>query len=257
MQKIYSGKISPIFKEKLDRNLFLSFDHYMRYKFMFRLKKHFVTSMIFVDPPYLYFAQEHDYGTLIVGTDDSGKLFSRHADPLVWHDDDIKDSHSFRKAFFDFDFHWWERDSILGRLDKYYTTDVRVQGDLVLGIRKITPKDIDVLVNFPGFVEFVRRLARKWKDKRTYVTFSDIVHPMYADEIPLVPRRWHNEKYAEEFFLNFNQYRIVWNRHVICFSGHKLDNLNYLVVNGVIKVKHPEHGVRLFNLGIPIIITFG
>ena len=241
----------PEFKE----SDFLSRDHWLRYKMTTGANMQVEDTAEVVDEKYTYYIIMYNDNTLVVGTDDSGKLFSMHTKVKIG---DYYDQKLFRFKFFGFRYHWWEAEKVYEDVDAY----VRLQGDLIAEIQKLT--NLSYIVNTPGFRLFLQKRSLEKNDMDMYYASIDLldvdVARRYNTKVPYsfpeLLNRGCVHDYIYDLLENPQRIKVVWGRHRVYFKGLQLLSSVFLALPPKVLVKHPEHGVTEFKVKHPIVIYF-
>ena len=216
--------VFPIFK----REAFLGFEHWYRYRLVMKNQKKVEEVVKIYDERYEYYLFESPTWILILGTDDSGKWFSRFTG---WHYFDYTQP-GFRDTFFGFDYHWWEME----RWEYKSDVNVRLQGDLI--------------VHFEDYKE--HKLEDYLWQNGLYVENYGIL-PKEVINMDKSLEKWEPKLKGWEEVLNMRQtYELVLGigkrKHHVVISGFKINDNLYLLQPGFIKVRHPEHGENVIEI---------
>ena len=275
-----SSKISPIFHRDLTRSDFLGQEHWLRYKIFKKLlykgKFDRLYSSRVIDERYEYWFQAFWGRSFIVGTDDSGKLFT------MFHAMNTSATFRYREQlwirfnFFNFHYHWWETDKINESLSRSREVLVRLQGDLTVRVSPYRDEDIFELLWYNN----VQRYVMKHTSPFVEIAFTQsLPNTFYYDiekNIPFIrgsfiswleqeendynPIKIEVYNALQKVIAKDNHYRIVWglgrHKHVVEFDGFRLGQNNFLIKPGVVKTTHKEHGTNEMKFLKPVIFTF-
>ena len=272
-----SSKIAPPLKWNLTRKDFLGQEHWLRYKIFKKLlnqnELYSLYSYHVIDNPYHYWIQAHDHESFIIGTDDSGKLFTMFSvvnASFCNRAKKVDDSReAFRFQFFHYHYHWWEREAWVRHLYRNRGVLVRLQGDLVVRFEPLDFEYMSELLYYNDVKEYiVKRASPVVRLALNDVLPYDIVHDMNTN-IPLWSDgfiRWLKDKMnadhpiykevhrlLEEWLSKRVSYRVIWgngvHKHILEFQGFRVGGHTFLVQPGKLVVRHKEHGENVIEIG--------
>lgn len=258
-----------------DQKVFLSLEHFYNFSLMLRLikegtfkpgKGYYIEDSSKVHH-YEYWVQALEYRDgkylIIIGTDDSGKLFVQQANTGI---ESVKQSWGkvmTRQRLFGFSYHWFETFDLSNIFVR-----VRLQGDLVVSVAKATPD----LISHYRATRVLHWNSVRWalrhKDPRLALADDPLVERLdiYTRKflgVKLFDRDklWLKEsEYQDVYLKEGERFRIRWGRfpryHVVEFRGARLDPRTFLVHGGRLKVSHEEHGTNVVDWGQDVIVSF-
>ena len=278
------------------RSEFLGREHWMRYWFV-----EFILGHFYVRPSVAYMVEDGKYRyeiqlilidgrllgdqtpntaaplTLIVGTDDSGKLFTTLTDVTDPQNLEsvLKDRERFRSTFFGFRKHWHEVKDV----DEPVL--VRLQGDLIAELFSV---DYTIKHRDRQLIDAIASFAAERGDPRalllSYSTRGGCTNKQgdpscdylylllaakgvsYGDYRALVEEELYDitDSWAEKFF-NEGLDRIHLDygeppnlHHVRFYNARRLGDYTFVVKGGKFAVKHREHGLSRFDFKKDIVV---
>ena len=259
------------------RTDFLGQEHWLRYKIFKKLlnqnELHSLYSYHVIDEPYHYWIQAHDHESFIIGTDDSGKLFTMFSVVNASFCDKANKFYDSREAFrfqfFRFHYHWWEREAWVRYLYRNRGVLVRLQGDLIVRFETLDFEHPAELLYYNDIKEYIaKRVSPVVRLALHDVLPYDIAHDLNTN-IPLWSMGFVNwlknkmnadhpvykevHRLLEEWLNKRVSYRLVWgngiHKHTIEFQGFRVNGRNFLVQPGKLTVKHKEHGENVIEIG--------
>ena len=280
----FTDRDEKIFSKKLSQDQFMDEDHYMRYHYVYELVKgnyvRLIAYYVIVDDPYKYYvAMLRDSDrctTFVVGTDDSGKLFSsfrpRCKDDL---ENAMDTSINFRKALFDFETHFWEEDKTWYILEHDKRVRVRLQGEVIADMYVADSDHVDVFVGTPGGADYIMKKAKENGDKDLYYAMRNLLPLHMASK--LMSKLGTKVPYSYDLFItHFNvgefhsliaeylwdamevtdKLRIRIGDHIIHARGLKLNSDTFLINPPRLIAFHPQHKKVIFPVHRSVYVRF-
>ena len=257
-----------------DTKAFLSTEHWYNFDLMQRLINKGVlktTRAYYIEDSsrvhhYEYWVQGLELNgtrfSIVVGTDDSGKLFVEQAMGI---ENTIKESWGkirTRQLLFGFSYHWFEDFELSNIFIR-----VRLQGDLIASVAKATPDLISTYSITRTAHNNVVRHALRSHDPTLAVADDPLVERLDwflgrflgVKLFDTGKLKGKELEYFDAYVKKGERLRIRWGRfpryHVLEFRGAQLDPRTFLIRNGRLKITHEEHGVNEINWGVDVIIS--
>ena len=208
--------------------------HWMRYYLTIKLiRKNKIELKDFFEfdkDNYRYWIFQLDSTYMVVGTDDSQKLFTTFSRSFSYS--------FFYQIVFHFDYHWWQTEEIWKR----FPVSVRLQGDLVVGL----DKPANTIVRFPGFLDWLENHSRGELKLALRNFLPHEVAIKLSTKTPLSRDDLIDKLSYEEALHDQTRLRIIWRRHVIHARGIPLNGDTFLINPPRLIVYHPQHKKVIF-----------
>ncbi|AZI75795.1 hypothetical protein SBFV2_gp28 [Sulfolobales Beppu filamentous virus 2] len=277
---IFSDPEEKIFSRKLDKDQFMDEDHYERYQIIYNLRKQkileFKDYFIIIDEPYKYYVADISGVNLctyfVVGTDDSGKLFSTFrpvcADDLPKSLDTVI---GFRNTLFGFQTHFWEEEKTWYILERDRRVKVRLQGEVIAEMQVADSDNITPFIENPGGVAYIEKKAKEVGNKDLYYAMRNLLPKYIAISIKTsIPYNYdafmdqfRNGKYHNiitEFLWDAmnvkDKLRIKVGNHIIHARGIRLSSNTFLINPPRMIAFHPYHKKVIFPIHRSVYVMF-